>query len=88
MGTALSAKDWRQAQSEERNLRFAVNCLLEGCKPTREDAENQGVDRRFIADWVKYHLKDGVLYKNATVSEEDFDLLYLPQSLGGEIFQA
>ena len=87
-GTTLLAKDWRQAQSEDRNLRFVVNCLLEGCKPTAEDAENQGVDRRFVADWDKYHLKDGVLYKNATVSKEDFDLLCLPQSLRDEVFQA
>ena len=62
-GKALSAKDWRQAQSEDCNLRFVVNCLLEGCKPTAEDAENQGVDRRFVADWDKYRLKDGVLYR-------------------------
>ena len=56
-GTALSVKDWRQAQSEDHNLRFVVNCLLEGCKPTAEDTENPGVDRRFVEDWDKYHLK-------------------------------
>ena len=47
--------------------------------------------RRFIKDYAKIarplNLKDGVLYKNATVSEDGFDLLCLPQSLRDEIFQ-
>ena len=40
-GTALSTKDWRQAQSQDRNLRFVVNCLLEIYKPTTEDEKTK-----------------------------------------------
>ena len=87
-GTALSAKDWIQAQSEDRNIRFVINSMLEGCKPTTEMADSQDIDRRFIADWEKYHLKEGVLYKKATVSEEEFDLLCLPHKLRDDIFKA
>ena len=41
-----------------------------------------------IADWTKYHLKDGVLYKTITFGDEEFDLLCLPYSLRDDIFHA
>ena len=85
-GTALTAKDWKQAQSEDHNLRFIIGHLLEGCKPTQESTDIRGIDRRFLSDWDKYHLKEGVLYKRAIISEEDFDLMCLPQSLRDDIF--
>ena len=86
--TALTAKNWRQAQSEDHNLRFIISYLLEGCKPTTETVDSRGIDRRFLCDWDKYHLKEGVLYKRAFISEDDFDLMCLPQSLRDDIFQA
>ena len=86
--TALTVKDWRQAQSEDHNLRFIIGNLFEGCKPTQESADIRGIERRFISDWDKYHLKEGVLYERAIISEEDFDLMCLPQSLRDDIFQA
>ena len=64
--TALMGKDWRKAQSEDHNISFIVDHLIEGHKPSSSEAHARKIDNRMIADWTKYHLKDGVLYKTIT----------------------
>ena len=41
-----------------------------------------------IADWTKYNLRDGVLYKTIPLSDEEFDPICLPHSLREDIFHA
>ena len=86
--TALSSKDWRQVQSADTAIKFVVDRLVEGHRPAKEEADIQGIDRRYVTDWERYLLKDGVLYKTATVSGEEFDILCLPRTLWDDVFQA
>ena len=86
--TALMGKDWRKAQSEDHDISFIVDHLIEGHKPSSSEAHASKIDNRMIADWTKYHLKDGVLYKTITLSDEEFDRICLPHSLRDEIFHA
>ena len=55
-------KDWRKAQSEDHDISFIVDHLIEGYKPSSSEAHARKIDNRMIADWTKYQLKDGVLY--------------------------
>ncbi|MCW4344300.1 MAG: RNase H-like domain-containing protein, partial [Candidatus Thiodiazotropha endolucinida] len=86
--TALSASDWRGAQSKDACIKFVIDCLLEGRKPTADEAENMMVDRRYVSDWEQYKLIDGVLYKKVVVKKEEVNRLCLPKALQEDIFKA
>ena len=86
--TALSSHDWIEAQTKDICLKFLIDCLLEGRKPTADEAEKELVDRRYVSDWEKYKLVDGVLYKKAVYNEEEIDRLCLPKALHEDIFKA
>ena len=58
-----------------------VFLLMEGHKPSSSEAHVRKIDNRMIADLTMYQLKDGVLYKTITLSDEEFDLICLPYSL-------
>ena len=59
--TALMGKDWRKAQSEDHDISFIVDHLIEEHKPSSSEAHASERDNRMSVDWTKYHLKDGVL---------------------------
>ena len=86
--TALVGKDWRKAQRDDHGISFIVDHLIEGHKLSLSEADASKIDKRMIVDWTKYHLKDGVLYKTITLSDEEFDLLCLPHSLRDDRFYA
>ena len=87
-GTALSKNDWRTAQSNDKNLQFVLDCLIEGHQPSVSEALNRHVDKRFVNDWEKYNLKNGIVYKVGKIGEETVNRLCLPSSLQQDIFMA
>ena len=60
-GTSLSAQDWQKAQASDSNINFIVDHLLIGQKPTATQVERGGVDQRYVLEYEKLKLKDGVL---------------------------
>ena len=50
-------------------------------------SEVLGIDRRYVLDWDKYQLKEGVLYRSEVNNDEEIKLLCLPSSLKEEIFK-
>ena len=70
----LISKGRRKAQSEDHDISFIVDLLLDGHKPSSSEADAYRLDKRMIVHWTKYHLKDGVLYKTNTLSDEEFYL--------------
>ena len=81
-GTALTTQDWHKAQSKDNNIRLVIDGLLEGQRP------NKLQDKRYLLAWDSYKLKDGILYKRATLNEEDVEQLVLPSSLIDTVFKA
>ena len=75
--TALMGYDWRKAQREDHDISFLVDHLIKGHKPSSSDEDASKIDKIMIADWTKYHLKDGVLYKNIILSDAEFVLYAL-----------
>ena len=53
----------------------SIDYLIEGQKATSSETEAHDINKRFLVDGTKYHLKDGVLYMTTTISEESFDRL-------------
>ena len=87
-GTALSKSDWRIAQSNDKNLQFVIDCIIEGHQPSASEALYKHGDKRFVNDWEKYNLKNGIVYKTGKIGEETINRLCLPSSLQHDIFMA
>ena len=87
-GTVLTSRDWKKAQATDVNLKSLLDNILEGHKPSGQDAERNGVDQAFLAEWDTYTVKDGVLYKRHSVNGEECNQLVLPDKLKETIFSA
>ena len=87
-GTALTSRDWKKAQGTDINLKFLLDNICEGHKPSGQDAERNGVDQAFLTEWDTCTVKDGVLYKRHFVNGEECNQLVLPDKLKETIFSA
>ena len=67
-GTALSAYDWRKAQASDPNINCIMDYVLTGQMPTTTQAEENRIDHGYLANWEKFKLKDGVLYRTCVAS--------------------
>ena len=87
-GTALSSLDWLNAQAQDTGITFVIDNLVAGQKPTLHQAEDKGVDSRYLLEWDQYHLRDGVLHKKTVINGELCSRLVLPESLRDLVFKA
>ena len=85
---ALSSQDWITAQTNDPNLKFVMDCLIEGRVPKAEETESRGIDSRFTSNWDKYSFVDGVLHKTVTFKDESVKVLCLPKALQEYVFRA
>ena len=87
--TALTDKDWCKAQQQDATLNLAIQYLKSGArKPALQILANPIYDARYLKDWDKLYLRDGILYRNGTVSNQGFQQLVVPLSYRDEIFTA
>ncbi len=86
--TALRKQDWIKAQRQEP----AISCIIDSVNMNRRPSAQQvavcNVDRRYIREWEKLFIRDGLLYRNATVNGQKCEQLVLPYVLKEEIFNA
>ena len=85
-GTALTSQDWHKAQSSNNNISVLIDSIIEGKRPSSKD--NSQLDKRFLLAWDNFRLKDGILYKKATINGEDVEQLVMPTTLIDTIFKA
>ena len=86
--TALTSQDWRKAQAADDNIRFVIDAVLKGSKPTHEQVQRQNLDAGFFPDWDKYSFRDGVLYKAEVIIGEEFNRLVLPEAFRDLVFKS
>ena len=87
-GTALMIQDWHKAQADDRNIAYIVKCLSAKSKPSRQEIDRKNIDNRYKAEWERYRLKSGILYRTYQVEDEEFHQLVLPESLRDIIFKS
>ena len=85
--TALNSQDWQKAQADDLNIRLVIDAVLDGIKPTPEQAKARNLDVGYLPDWDKYSFKNGVLYKAEEINGEVFDRLVLPEALRELVFK-
>ena len=62
----LTAKDWRKTKLQDLSLSFGTKCLKAGLPaPSRRNLD-QAVDAKYIKEWDKMLLSNGVLHGKVT----------------------
>ena len=86
--TALSAHDWKKAQQKDHSLSKIIRWIHDGLRPTAQLVETNNMDKRFLRDWDKLILQDGVLYRQVIIDDQSCDQLVVPRQLYLDIFQS
>ena len=87
--SALTDKDWRKAQQQDPTLNLANQYLKSGArKPASQILANPSYDTRYLKDWDRLYVRNGILYRTGTVSNQEFQQLVVPLSYRDEIFAA
>ena len=87
--TSLTDKDWRRSSRQDPTLNLAIQYLESGArKPASQILASPIYDARYLKDWDKLYLRDGILYRIGIVSNQEFQQLGVPLSYRDEIFTA
>ena len=87
--TALTDHDWRKAQQQDPTIKLAIQHLKSGArKPASQVLADPLYDARYLKDWDKLYLRDGILYRSGIVSNQDFQQLVVPITYRDDIFKA
>ena len=87
--TALTDHDWRKAQQQDPTIKLAIQYLKSGVrKPASQILADPLYDARYLKDWDKLYLRDGILYRSGIVSNQDFQQLVVPITYRDDIFKA
>ena len=87
--SALSDKDWRKAQQQDPTLNLAVQYLKSGAgKPASQILANPSYDTRYLKDWDRLYLRNGILYRTGSVNHQEFQQLVVPLTYRDDIFEA
>ncbi|MEW8546424.1 MAG: ribonuclease H family protein, partial [Candidatus Thiodiazotropha sp.] len=82
----LTAEDWRKAQLDDPSLRFIISHIQEGVPAKR--TLDPAFDKRYLKEWDKLKMSNGVLYRKIILNGQDFLQLVLPPVFREDVFQA
>ncbi|MCG8049379.1 MAG: RNase H-like domain-containing protein, partial [Candidatus Thiodiazotropha endolucinida] len=86
---ALSSADWNRGQSNDDTITRVKELLAIGQKPPKKEAAKEQPDvRRFLKDWGKLKLKDGVLYRSTSFDGQPYDQLVVPSAVKEIVLKA
>ncbi|MCG8034498.1 MAG: DDE-type integrase/transposase/recombinase, partial [Candidatus Thiodiazotropha taylori] len=87
--TALSSTNWAKGQSDDPVL-ARVNYLVgNNTKQTTREATVEDIEvRKYLKDWAKLNIKDGVLYRNTTIQGQAYNQLVAPMAVKDIILKA
>lgn len=86
---ALSSTDWNKGQADDPVITEVKDIVRGGQKPSAKTIkkENSSV-RRYLRDWDKLILKEGVLYRKVTLDGQAYDQLVVPSSVRDIVLRA
>ena len=74
--SALSSTDWAKGQADGALISRVKTLLLTQKKPTTREASYEHPEvRKFLKDWNKLNIKDGILYRHTTINGLEYSQL-------------
>lgn len=87
--SALSNTDWAKGQADDALISRVKVLVSTQNKPTAKEAEYEHpLVRRFLKDWNKLHITDGVLYRTTTYQGQTYNQLVAPSTVKDIILKA
>ena len=86
--TALSKQDWSKAQREDRNICLILDFIACGQLPDVKQVEALGLDKRYIKEWGRFKVEEGILLRCFTQQGQDTQQLVLPAKFREDMFKA
>lgn len=87
VGTSLSDINWQAEQSNDPSISRVISIVKAGHKLTsRQSSHESDLVRQYLREWNTLFMKDGVLYRNGTVSGHPVVQLVAPSVLHDVIF--
>ena len=77
----LQQIDWKKEQNRDPNISVIIKLLREGEKPRGEITSQYSEEvQKYLKEWNRLCIKDGILYRNSTLDGLDVRQLVLPES--------
>ena len=87
--SALSSTDWAKGQADDALISKVKTLLLTQKKPTTREASYEHPEvRKFLKNWNKLNIKDGVLYRHTTINGLEYNQLIAPAAVKDTILKA
>ena len=80
--SAFNSTDWNKGQSNDNILSKLKLLVSLGQKPQKKELIKEHPQvRKYLRDWNKLILKDGVLYRKVTLDGQSYDQLIVPSAI-------
>ena len=84
----LTYKDWRKAQLDDSSCRCIIPLIQEDSRVPAKRSLDPAVDTRYLKEWNKMFMSNGVLHRRVTSNDQDFIQLVFPPLFRDEVFHA
>lgn len=77
-----------KAQRADTCISKVLALVRAGQRPKAQLVESEHIDRRYLRDWDKLVVEDGILFRHASVDGQDWKQLVLPEELRDIVFRS
>ena len=86
--TALKSTDWKRAQFDDRTISKILEHIALGQRPTALQVEASKMDKRFLREWGKFRIEDGILVRESVQQGQKVKQLVVPEKLRSDMVKA
>ena len=83
--TALKSTDWKRAQFDDQTISQILEHIALGQRPTALEVEASKMDKRFMREWGKFRIEDGILLREFVQQGQKVKQLVLPEKLRSDM---
>ena len=84
----LTTEDWRKAQLDDPSLHFIISQVQEGSRVPAKRTLDPAFDKRYLKEWDKLKLSNGVRHRKVVLNGQDFLQLVLSPVFRDDVFEA
>ena len=84
----LTTEDWRKAQLDDPSLHFIISQVQKGSRVPAKRTLDPAFDKRYLKEWDRLKLSNGVLHRKVVLNGQDFLQLVLPPVFRDDVFEA